>query len=58
MLRVGTETLPVSRRHTRQVREQLVRQLRDRPLSSIVVKGWPSPSVVTKDRPLPSGATR
>jgi DNA-binding LytR/AlgR family response regulator len=28
MLTVGTETLPVSRRHTRQVREQLVRQHR------------------------------
>ncbi|GAA1019364.1 DNA-binding response regulator [Acrocarpospora pleiomorpha] len=28
LLRVGTETLPVSRRHTRQVREQLVRQYR------------------------------
>lgn len=28
LLTVGTETLPVSRRHTRQVREQLVRQFR------------------------------
>ncbi|GGS54914.1 DNA-binding response regulator [Planobispora rosea] len=33
VLQVGTQTLPVSRRHTRQVREQLVRQFRDRPLS-------------------------
>ncbi|MEU0516174.1 LytTR family DNA-binding domain-containing protein [Streptosporangium sp. NPDC006007] len=30
-LRVGAETLPVSRRHTRRVREQLVRQTQDRP---------------------------
>ncbi|MFF5204711.1 LytR/AlgR family response regulator transcription factor [Streptosporangium sp. NPDC000396] len=34
MLQVGAETLPVSRRHTRQVREQLVRQFQDRPLPS------------------------
>ncbi|MBG0829404.1 response regulator transcription factor [Planomonospora sp. ID67723] len=34
VLQVGTETLPVSRRHTRQVREQLVRQFRDRPIPS------------------------
>nr|BFE88729.1 hypothetical protein GCM10020093_113300 [Planobispora longispora] len=33
VLQVGTQTLPVSRRHTRQVREQLVRQFRERPLS-------------------------
>ncbi|MEV4187206.1 LytR/AlgR family response regulator transcription factor [Streptosporangium canum] len=35
-LQVGSETLPVSRRHTRQVREHLVRdrQLQDRSLSS------------------------
>ncbi|AWS41992.1 LytTR family DNA-binding domain-containing protein [Streptosporangium sp. 'caverna'] len=59
MLRVGTETLPVSRRHTREVREQLVRQLRDRPLASIAVKGRPLPSsAMTKDWQLPSGATR
>jgi DNA-binding LytR/AlgR family response regulator len=32
LLRVGTETIPVSRRHTRQVREQLVRQFRQRSL--------------------------
>ncbi|WP_157244512.1 LytR/AlgR family response regulator transcription factor [Nonomuraea typhae] len=31
MLTVGTETLPVSRRHTRQVREQLVNQHRSMP---------------------------
>jgi DNA-binding LytR/AlgR family response regulator len=34
LLQVGTETLPVSRRHTRQVREQLVRQFRIEALSS------------------------
>ncbi|MDF5756770.1 LytTR family DNA-binding domain-containing protein [Spongiactinospora sp. TRM90649] len=34
ILQVGTETLPVSRRHTRQVREQLVRQFRALPRSS------------------------
>jgi len=48
MLRVGTETLPVSRRHTRQVRERLIRQFRDRP----AVPG------VTLTRPLPSAALR
>ncbi|GAT64906.1 two-component system response regulator [Planomonospora sphaerica] len=31
VLQVGTETLPISRRHTRQVREQLVRQFQGRP---------------------------
>ncbi|MFB9893964.1 LytR/AlgR family response regulator transcription factor [Planobispora takensis] len=36
-LRVGTRTLPVSRRHTRQVREQLVRQFRDRAVTSDAV---------------------
>ncbi len=34
LLQVGTETLPVSRRHTRQVREHLVRQFRIEALST------------------------
>ncbi|MFF0246719.1 LytR/AlgR family response regulator transcription factor [Streptosporangium sandarakinum] len=34
VLQVGEETLPVSRRHTRQVRERLVRQFQDRPVPS------------------------
>jgi two-component system, LytTR family, response regulator LytT len=36
VLQVGAETLPVSRRHTRQVREHLVRQFRTGPPSSAV----------------------
>ncbi|WP_344862762.1 LytTR family DNA-binding domain-containing protein [Planomonospora alba] len=34
VLQVGAETLAVSRRHTRQVREQLVRQFQDRPVQA------------------------
>ncbi|WP_285779731.1 LytTR family DNA-binding domain-containing protein [Microtetraspora sp. NBRC 13810] len=34
LLRVGTETLPVSRRHTRQVREHLIRRPRSVPATS------------------------
>ncbi|MBB2912776.1 DNA-binding LytR/AlgR family response regulator [Streptosporangium becharense] len=41
MIQVGTETLPVSRRHTRQVREQLVRRFRDRPTAPGAAKGRP-----------------
>lgn len=46
MLRVGTETLPVSRRHAREVRERLVRQFRDRPAVPGVVRTTPLPAAV------------
>lgn len=48
MLRVGTETLPVSRRHTRQVRERLIRQFRDRPAVPGVVRARPLPSAALR----------
>ena len=51
MLQVGTETLPVSRRHTREVREQLVRQHRDRPLGLHRGQG-PAAAVLRHDQGL------
>ncbi|GAA1274839.1 DNA-binding response regulator [Planotetraspora silvatica] len=38
VLQVGTKVLPVSRRHTRQVREQLVRQFRSGPVPTADVR--------------------
>ncbi len=48
MLRVGTETLPVSRRHTRQVRERLIRQFRDRPAAPGAARGRSLPSAALR----------
>ncbi|MEV6981387.1 LytTR family DNA-binding domain-containing protein [Sphaerisporangium sp. NPDC051017] len=57
VLRVGATTLPVSRRHTRRVREQLVRQFRTPPPGPQDPRQAPPPGSVPRQVPPPGPET-